>query len=84
MSTNTSGKKKVGNTASSTYETADLGLAAFLLIKHAKLLSAGRKTNKISFIFEDDAQCRIHAIEYVNSDFSKFDAAIKTLKNLIN
>ena len=72
------------NPSSQTYETADLGLAAYLLIKNSKLLSAGRRSNKFSFIFEDPDKCRVHAIEYVNSDFSQFDAAIKTLKNLIN
>ncbi len=65
------------------YETADLGLAAFLLIKGCKLVSAGRKGNKYNFVF-DCPSAGVLAIEYINSEFSKFDSALKTLKNLIN
>ena len=65
------------------YETADLGLAAFLLIRGCTLLSAGKKANKFNFEFQDKPLCGKLAIEYINSDFSKFDSALKTLKNLV-
>ena len=65
------------------YETADLGLAAFLLIRGCTLLSAGKKANKFNFEFQDKPTCGILAIEYINSEFSKFDSALKTLKNLV-
>ena len=66
-----------------TYETADLGLAAFLLVKGQNLNSAGRRGNRYSFVFEGDEECQKLAVVYVNSEFSRFDAALKNLKNLI-
>ena len=65
------------------YETADLGLAAFLLVRGLSLLSAGRKGNRYSFVFADRGKCQKLAVEYVNSDFSRFDASLKNLKNLV-
>lgn len=66
-----------------TYETADLGLAAFLLVQGQVLISAGRRGNRYSFVFEGAEECQKLAVTYVNSDFSRFDAALKNLKNLI-
>ena len=66
-----------------TYETADLGLAAFLLVKGRNLNSAGRRGNRYSFVFEGSEECQKLAVVYVNSEFSRFDAALKNLKNLI-
>ena len=65
------------------FETADLGLAAFLLVKECRLVVASRERSRYSFVFEDAEKCSKLAIEYVNSDFSKFDASLKNLKNLI-
>jgi hypothetical protein len=70
-------------TKSDIYETADLGLAAFLLVKGRNLISAGRRGNRYSFIFEGEEECQKLAVMYVNSEFSRFDAALKNLKNLI-
>ena len=66
------------------YETADLGLAAFLLVKSMQLLSAGRKQGRYNFVFENDEECKKLAMEYINSEFSRFDAALKNLKNLVS
>lgn len=68
----------------SEYETADLGLAAFLLIKGITMLSAGRKGSRYSFVFSGKQECQKLAVAYVNSEFSRFDAALKNLKNLVN
>lgn len=65
------------------FETPDLGIAAFLLVKGCRLLVAERSKNRYSFVFEDRTKCASLALEYVNSDFAKFDAALKNLKNLI-
>ena len=72
--------------ASKNYETSDLGLAAYLLIKGQTLTSAGRKGNKFHFVFlcSGKPSCRELALQYINSDFAKFDSALKTLKNLVN
>lgn len=66
------------------FTTADLGLAAFLLTKGAKLMSAGKDRNRYSFVFSESAACKKLAISYVNSEFSRFDSNIKNLKNLIS
>ena len=66
------------------YTTADIGLAAFLLVKGQKLVSAGRERNRYKFVFEDQPACEQLAVEYVNSEYSRFDATLKNLKNLVN
>jgi len=66
------------------YITADLGLAAFLLTRGAQLISAGREKNRYKFIFSEASACKKLAITYVNSEFSRFDANLKNLKNLVS
>lgn len=66
------------------FETADLGMAAYLLVKGCILVVADREKNRYSFVFEDFDVCRKLALQYVNSDFAKFDSALKNLKNLVN
>jgi len=68
---------------SNIFETADLGLAAFLLVKGCQLVVAGRDKNRYSFVFEEKDKCTALSIEYVNSEFAKFDASLKNLKNLV-
>lgn len=66
------------------YETADLGIAAYLIVKGKKLLLAERAHNRYSFVFLDKLECQKLAVSYLNTDFARFDAALKNLKNLIN
>jgi hypothetical protein len=56
---------------SDVFETADLGMAAFLLVNNCPLLAAGKEKNRFSFVFEGEQRCATLAIEYVNSDFSR-------------
>jgi len=65
------------------FETPDLGIAAFLLTKNCQLLVAEKAKGRYSFVFADAPRCTQLSIEYVNSDFAKFDSSIKNLKNLI-
>ena len=67
------------------YATSDIAIAAFLMTKGMKLLYAGREDNGRFIIkFEDpDNLGNSYAVEYINSDFSKFDSYIKNLKNII-
>ena len=69
--------------ASDIFETSDLGMAAFLLVKNCRLVVASREKTRYSFVFEGADNCKKLAIEYVNSDFAKFDASLKNLKNLV-
>ena len=66
------------------YETADLGIAAFLIIRGQKLLLAERTHSRYSFVFLGKQECQKLAVGYLNTDFARFDAALKNLKNLIN
>ena len=67
------------------FETSDLAIAAFLMLKGHTLVHAGRHTTgRFSFVFEDDDQkCKVHAVEFLSSDCCKFDTHVKNLKKLI-
>jgi hypothetical protein len=65
------------------FETSDLGTAAYLLLKGCALITAGKERNRYSFIFKEEKKCQKLAIEYVNSEFSRFDSSLKGLRNLI-
>lgn len=65
------------------FETSDLGTAAYLLIKNCTLIIAGREKNRYSFVFEGEHACRKLALEYVNSEFARFDSSLKNLRSLI-
>ena len=67
------------------FVTNDLGTAAFLLVKGCQLSNAYVNSKNI-YVFEfkgDINKNRQVAIEYLNSDCSKFDAQIKNLKNIL-
>jgi len=66
------------------FRTADLGLAAYLLTKGATLVSAGRENGRFAFVFLQRDACKELAVAYVNSEFSRFDANLKNLRNLVN
>tara|TARA_B100000161_G_C33536393_1_gene408544 strand:+ start:790 stop:1014 length:225 start_codon:yes stop_codon:yes gene_type:complete len=65
------------------FETADLGTAAFLVTMGCRLLSAGTDRSRYSFVFEGQERCRELAVQYISSEFSKFDSALKNLRNLV-
>lgn len=69
----------------STYTTSDLPLTAFLVIKGLKLVTAEKSAGgKFEFVLEDpEGKARELAIEYVNSDFSKFDNQIRNIKKVL-
>ena len=66
------------------YETADLGIAAYLIVRGQTLLLAERAHNRYSFVFSGKLECQKLAVGYLNTEFARFDAALKNLKNLIN
>lgn len=65
------------------FETADLGTAAFLVTMGCSLISAGTDRGRYSFIFNDQVKCRSLAVQYISSEYSKFDSALKNLRNLV-
>jgi hypothetical protein len=68
-----------------TFITSDLPLAAFLVTKGLILVMAKKTGNgKFEFILEDpDKIAEILSIEYINSDFCKFDNTIRSIKKLL-
>ena len=69
----------------SVYVTSDIAIAAFLMMKGMKLLSANRERNgRFRFEFDDTNKLADkYAVEFANSESAKFDAHVKNLKNLI-
>ena len=68
------------------FETNDLGTAAFLMLKGCALHDAYVNDRKI-FVFKfegEEAKNRKLAIEYLNSECSRFDAQVKNLKKILN
>jgi hypothetical protein len=68
-----------------TFITSDLPLAAFMVIKGLELVKAKKTGNgKFEFILEDpDGVADKLSIEYINSDFCKFDNTIRSIKKLL-
>ncbi len=67
------------------YTTSDIAIAAYLMLKGFKLLSATRETSgKFRFEFEDPNKlAKGAAVEYIGSEFCVFDTHLKNLKKLL-
>ena len=68
-----------------TFITSDLSLAAFLTMKGLSLLRCAKTaTGKFEFIFEDlEDKAPGLSMNYLNSDFCKFDNHVRTLKKML-
>lgn len=55
----------------------ELGFAAFLMLKGCKL----KEYVESEWVFESEKQESVWRIEWINSDFSKFDKILLDLKN---
>jgi hypothetical protein len=66
-----------------TFTTNDLSFSAYLVMKGITLLNAQRlgKTFKFSFLY--DPLIDRYSIEYVGSDISRYDDAVRKLKRLV-
>jgi len=71
--------------SSKIYETSDLAIAAYLMLKDYNLVDAGRyPSGKFKFVFDDpNDDARLRAVEFLSSDCCKFDTHIKNLKKII-
>ena len=67
------------------YKTSDIAIAAFLMMKGMKLISATREKNgRFRFEFDNTNNFADNfAVEFVNSESAKFDAHVKNLKNIL-
>ena len=68
-----------------TFETSDIGVAAYIMMKGLKLISATREKNgRFKFVFDDPSTLgQKLAVDFVNSESALFDAHIKNLKNIL-
>ncbi len=68
-----------------TFITSDIGIAAYLQLKGHKLVNCKRlDSGKFFFEFQDeDSQCRIQSLEFLDSEFCKFDNIVRNLKKII-
>ena len=68
-----------------TYTTSELALAAYLRMRSVRLISASKtSTGKFEFVFDDKQnECSGHFVDFLNGEFSVFDAQLKALKKMI-
>lgn len=68
-----------------TFQTSDIGIAAFVMMKGLKLQQASKGHNgRFLFIFDDPKKLGLqYAVDYVNSESARFDANMKNLKNIL-
>ena len=67
------------------YVTSDIGIAAYLQLQGTKLLNCKRlPSGKFYFEFEDhDNQCKMKSLEFLDSDFCRFDNLVRNLKKIL-
>ena len=67
------------------FTTSDIGIAAYLQLKGFKLRECKRlDTGKFHFSFEDpNSLCQAAALEFLDSDFCKFDNNVRNLKKIL-
>ncbi len=67
------------------FQTSDLALAAYMVTKGMRLLKAERKpSGRYHFEIEDpDRKADEYKMEFINSEFYKFDNNLKTLKKMV-
>ena len=67
-----------------TYVTSDIGIAAYLQLVGVNLLQCKRLDNgKFYFEFDQPDLCKEKSIEFLSSDFCKFDNHVRNLKKIL-
>jgi len=67
------------------FTTSDLPLVAFLVIRGLSLVMAKKNiSGKFEFLLDDpNDEAEALSVEYINSDFCKFDNQIRSIKKLL-
>lgn len=66
------------------YTTSDLALAAFLKMREIKLVTANKFPNgRFLFEFNDNGTCAVLALEFINGEFSIYDAHVRAIKKAL-
>lgn len=64
-----------------TYETSDISISAYMVMRGLNLLSAAKNGNKFRFIFDNsNGTAEILEREYLSSDFPRYDASMRQIK----
>ena len=68
-----------------TFITSDIGIAAYLQLQGYKLLACKRlDSGKFFFEFEDAIEdCRMKSLQFLESDFCRFDNNVRNLKKIL-
>jgi hypothetical protein len=69
----------------SNFHTSDLSLAAYLSMMGLKIIKSEKdQFNKFVFIFEDpDGLAPKYTVNFLNSDFVKYDNHLRNLKKML-
>jgi hypothetical protein len=64
-----------------TYETSDIAISAYLVMRGINLIAATKVGNKFKFTFENpDSIAENMEREYLSSDFPRYDASMRQVK----
>tara|TARA_Y100001938_G_C8076270_1_gene426287 strand:+ start:1680 stop:2036 length:357 start_codon:yes stop_codon:yes gene_type:complete len=67
-----------------TYVTSDIGIAAYLQMFDVKLLKCHRLPGgRFHFEFDNPEECKKRSIEFLSSEFCRFDNNVRNLKKLL-
>ena len=64
-----------------TYETSDIAMTAYLVMRGVELISVSKTANKFRYVFDNcsDLVSKFEA-EYLSSDYPRYDAAMRQIK----
>ena len=67
------------------YTTSDIGIAAYIQLRGIKLLECKRlESGKFYFKFSNEGgNCQQLSLEFLDSDFCKFDNNVRNLKKIL-
>jgi hypothetical protein len=70
--------------AQQTYVTSDIGIAAYLQMFEMRLLKCHRlEGGRFHFEFDNPDECKKRSIEFLSSEFCRFDNNVRNLKKLL-
>ena len=65
------------------FATSDISLAAFLLMRGIRIISAKREKGKFIFVFEDYENIANElSQEYIMSEYPRYDASLRQIKRM--
>lgn len=68
---------------SNVFVTNDMSFAAYLSMKGMRLLRANKLGRSFKFVFENKGNIEQLRFDYISSECSKFDDAVRKLKRIV-